>query len=303
MKKLILSMAVVAMLFSCSKDNVETETTADLSATIAQSSAIEFSGVFGHHLDNDMHGKIYVTIDGSASQASIQLVNGEEINFQGNQLNKEATTVNFSSNRGSFTFDAGAEYGTRVSNLIFDDVSDAYVRAIEVPTRGGGMILLGTYEQDSDPSFNGNWNMLGDGIDIEKFGSNAQLVAMTVITHQSGFVVSDASAEDQVGGCTGGPDTFLWDPAGDVPTGGNPSVFSHLQTTLIAGIQANWGLEYRRDLGEQTYVDELCTVTVESGFWSWNGRTGNILASEPAPAPFTDGDANRVDVNKPLTLN
>ena len=302
MKKLLLSMAVVAMLFSCSKDTIDTETTSDLThSTTAISTAQEFSGVFGHHLDNDMHGKIYITIDGNASQTTIKLVNGEEINFQGSQLNKEATTVNFNSNRGSFTFDAYAEYGTRVSNLIFDDVSDAYIRAIEVATRGGGWILLGTYEQDIDPTWNGNWDMLGDGTIIDKFGFGAQLVAMTVITHRSGFVISDASNEPQPGACTGGdPDTFLWDFNGDVATGGNPSVFAHFQTTSILGIDSNWGVEYRRDQGEQAYVDELCTAVIASGFWSWAGRTGTILASEPAP--FTGGDADRTNLNQPLVL-
>ena len=301
MKKLLLSMAVVAMLFSCSKDSVETETTADLTqSTTEVSTAQEFSGVFGHHLNQDLHGKIYVTVDGNKSQAEIQLVNGDNFKFQGSQINQD-TSIYFSGDTGSFSFNALAEQGSRVSDLVINNVNDAYVVTVEVATRGGGWILLGTYEEDGNAAFNGNWDMLGDGVIIDKFGFDAQLVSTVVISHITGLVAIDNTMEPQPGACTGGdPDTFLWDFLGDVATGGNPSAFAHFQSSDVKGPTTSWGVEYRRDQGEQAYVDEDCTQVIASGFWSWRNKTGTILASEPAP--FTDGDANRTSENQPLVL-
>lgn len=302
MKKLLLSMAVVAMLFSCTKDTIDTETTADLThSTTEISTAVEFSGVFGHHSIEDLHGRIYVTVDGNKSEASINLVNGDQMKFTGSQISQDANSIYFSGDSGSFNFNAIAEQESRVSDMVINNVNDAYVVTIEVATRGGGMILLGTYEQDGVSGWNGNWDMLGDGIDIDKFGFNSQLVAVVVVSHVTGFVAVDNSMEPQPGNCTGGdPDTFLWDVNGDVGTGGNPSCFAHFQSTIIKGAVANWGIEYRRDLGEQAYVDELCAALVPSGFWSWRGKTGTILASEPVP--FTDGDADRTNLNNPLVI-
>jgi hypothetical protein len=301
MKKLLLSMAVVAMLFSCSKDNVETETTANLSSTIAVSTAIEFSGVFGHHENRALHGKLIVTIDSNNSQAEIHMVNGEVIEFQGSQLSKDATTIYFNSNRGSFTFDALAEQGQRVSNLEFDNVTDAYMVSVEVPTRGGGLVLLGTYEETgNEANFYGNWDLVGDGIDTDFFGDNGQYVGATIVTHKGTvgpFV--DTTYEVPAGTCTGGLGMFLW------TRGVGISVFGHNQNSDFVGPNTTWGMEWRCDdpSGSCSYVDELCSGfgSAPSGFWSWAGRTGSMVVVTP-PSPIQN-DNNSTNIATVANVN
>jgi len=112
MKKLILSMAVVAMLFSCSTDNVnsETETTADLTQmtpakALDQSSEGMYYGVFGHNEIKDLHGKILINAGNNGTySALIQMVNGGDIRFQG--ISNSRTNIHFTSDRGSFDFNA-----------------------------------------------------------------------------------------------------------------------------------------------------------------------------------------------------
>ena len=296
-------MAVLAMVFSCSKDNVETETTADLTQSTTEiTSAQEFSGVFGHHSIKDLHGKTYVTIDGSSSQATIELVNGEIMNFQGNQLGKEATTIYFSGNRGSFTFDASAEMGARVSDLIIDNVDDGYIATIETATRGGGLVILGTYEETgNEANFFGNWDMVGDGIDTDFFGDNGQYVGAVIVTHKGTrgpFI--DTTYEIPAGACTGGLGSFIW--TRDATATGRLGVFAHNQNSDFVGPNTTWGMEYRVDIDAAGgYVDETCTIYPDvPGTWSWAGRTGTMSVAT-APAPI-QGDADRTVSNKPLTL-
>ena len=306
MKKIILVLAVTLVVFSCSKDtiNTEIESTADLtqmtpSKSLDQSSEGMYFGVFGHNTVKELHGKITInTGNNEKYSALIQMVNGETIKFEGTSINN--TNIHFTSNRGSFDFNTIDFRAPKATNVFIDKVSESYIVSKKQTTRGIiPMVLLGTYaETGNEANFSGNWDMLGDGVDFDLFGQNAQVVSTVIISHIGGAVITDTTMEPQPGLCTGIPDTYLWDANGDVFTGANPSAFAHFQTTPIAGFDASWGMEYRRDLGEQQYVDEDCLFIVASGFWSWFGKTGTILASEPGPSPLT----NSIDTRDTASL-
>lgn len=281
MKKVILLLAV-ALVFSCSKDSVDTQT-ADLSQTIDQSTQIDYRGVFGHSTNRNLHGKVAITINGEKATASIDMVNGNDIQFRGVVSN---STIHFTSNQGSFDFDTSSVKHQEVSNLIVNGEENAYI----IANRGTGWVMLGDYYDDLDPSVWGWWDMFSDGVDADFFGSNGQFVTDVVVTHLSTFSpVVDSTMEVPAGQCTGGLGAFMWDP---LATGleDDRAVFANTQSTMVLGKMVNWGMEYRTDLGPDAYVDEICLNIIDRGYYARGNRTGTVYtyASIPALMPDTN---------------
>ncbi len=282
MKKLILLLAVTLVVFSCSKDNVNTETeTADLTQmtpnkSLDQSSEGMYYGVFGHNEIQDLHGKILINAgnDGNYS-ALIEMVNGDDIKFQGNSINK--TNIHFTSDRGSFDFNTVDFTAPEATNVFIDNASESYIVATKSHTRGGGFVMLGTYvETGNETGFFGNWDAIGDGSD-----PFVQPIILLAVSHKGTIgPFTDPVSEINPTGCLAGSPATLID--GTLP--GIDVISAEGQVSPLAGIPALWRVT--RDEGG--YYDDACSFEGpgSSGFWTWAGRSGTISVDDPQPLPI-----------------
>lgn len=295
MKKLVLLMAV-ALVFSCSKDSVDTQTTADLSQNLEQADAIQYYGVFGHSTNRDLHGKFNISIQGEKATATIDMVNGNDINFRGVVNNND---IHFTSDQGSFDFDMSAAKHQEVSNLVVNGEENAYI----IANRGVGWVMLGEYYDNADPTIWGWWDMFTDGVTVTLFGADAQYVSDVVVTHLSTFTpITDSAMETPAGNCTLGEGAFMWDPLG---TGldDDRSVFANSQSTMVLGKMVNWGIEYRTDLGACSYVNEACDAFVISGYYTRGSRTGTVYNYAcPVPPDAAENTNTTKTTNTSLKL-
>lgn len=292
MKKLLLSMAVVAMLFSCSKDNVntETETTADLtqmtpSKSLDQSSDGLYVGVFGHNEIKDLHGKITVNSGNNGNYtAIIEMVNGEKINFKGNSLNK--TNVHFTSDRGSFDFNTVDFSAPEATNVFIDNQTESYIVTRKRTTRGGGgLILLGTYEETgNETGFYGNFDMIGDGIPLLP-SPLVEAIDVMIVSHKGnrGPFLDFGSDLQPPGSCTEPFPGCLIDWQGTGPFSTVSGIGAFGQTSTIAGLPLTWGITTD---GNLDYFTPPCTNSgpTVGGDWSWAGRSGKIYINPVAPS-------------------
>jgi hypothetical protein len=292
MKKLILSMAVVAMLFSCSKDNVtsETETTADLTQMLPtkaldQSTEGLYVGVFGHNEIKELHGKILINAgnDGKYS-AIIEMVNGNDIKFQGSSINK--TNIHFTSDRGSFDFNTVDFTSPTASNVTVDNIADAYIVTVKAQNRMIPHVLLGTYEESgNETNFFGNWDMIGDDEENPNFCCNAQGLGQLVITHLGTvgpFVVTSFLPTLADNGCMGeGWLPHLFDTSGD---GVADAVFMADQTNTISGTSTDYFVNI---WAGGVYADRTCGDIGGPTSGTWSRGTHSGLVYGIVPAPFT----------------
>ncbi|OAB78253.1 hypothetical protein [Cochleicola gelatinilyticus] len=154
------------------------------------------------------------------------------------------------------------------------------------------MVSLGTYVDDSNPSFNGTWDFLSTETEtiIVPTGLpfpatvpiTVNIISELVLVTAGGGMFTDTVMENFTAGsfC---PDTF--------PTGSQRPFFSGEQTiggvfninefaagnqtSPLNGTDANWTFLYSFANGS-AYYDTNCNV-LTAGTWSWNGRTGSIL--------------------------
>jgi len=286
MKKLILLLAVTLVVFSCSKDNVntETETTADLtqmtpSKSLDDKSEGLYVGVFGHYQNKDLHGKIYINAGNNENYtAKIELVNGQELNFRAEQ---GGSNIHFEGDRGSFDFNIVNFNQPTASNVIVDSVADAYIVAKKQTTRGGSIfVLTGSYEQDGNPSYFGNWDMIGNGID----GSGelgGQLITDVIISHQgSPGPYHDAVMEtNPATACIASSEPFISSVSAPYPE--VDVMIAAGQTSSFGNRTVSWSLTH--DQGN--YYDNTCAI-IPSGVWSFANKTGAIYSDYFGPSPL-----------------
>lgn len=301
MKKLILLLAVTLVVFSCSKENVNTETeTADLtqmvpSKALDQSTDGLYVGVFGNSDIQELHGKIFVNVNNDGNYtAFIEMVNGNDIKFQGTNTSK--SSIHFTSNRGSFDFNTNALNDERASNVIIDN-EESYIVTVKAQSRLVPHVLLGTYEETgNEANFYGNWDMLGDDVANPDFCCNSQGLAQLVITHKGTkgpFTVTSFELTGASNGCMGpGYLPHLFDVSGDGVADG---VFMASQTNSIGGNTTNYHIGLW-DAGA-TYYNEDCTAIVTSGTWSIGGRSGEVYGI--VPAPLVGSTDTVIDINTP----
>lgn len=285
MKKLLLSMAVVAMLFSCSKDNIETETTADLTQmlptkTLDQSSEGLYVGVFGNSEINDLHGKIFINANNNGNySATIEMVNGNDIKFKGSSLNK--TNIHFTSKRGSFDFNT-LNFSAPEATNVFIDNEESYIVTVKAKNNLVPHVLLGTYEETgNEANFYGNWDMIGDDVVDPIVCCNNQGLAQILVTHRervNPFVVTSFATSLPGNGCDyDNSPPHLLDVSGD---GNADSVLMGAQTNSFGVNVTNYYVNYFNG----TYYSIDCFSNPTSGSWSIGGRSGSVtVVGSPAP--------------------
>lgn len=313
--KLMIVAFASACILSCSPDTNDTQTIAvDESipeianlatfipnAQFDQTSKGKYVGVFGHHLNPDLHGKIYVNAGNDTRYAAlIELVNGEQLRFTGIKQSRTEDLFYFKGKTGSFNIDFTDYNAPAVTNVFMNDAdTEAYIVLAKSTRRTDPFVSVGNYVDSSDPTFFGNWDLIGDPAtnmltdEIQVAGLPSEVITQEILTlsiSHTGIVtpfVNDTADFDTNAGilCAPGGNmlpttkpvlmkfvTFGNNTARGVSAGG--------QTTTVSGVEVTWSLNYVTDfvifestITPESYLADDCSPIL-SGTWSWNGRTG-----------------------------
>jgi hypothetical protein len=301
MKNLILKFSLIILVFaSCSTESVnspEQDIAVNLETFVPDAkfdlaSEGKYIGIFGHHTNREMHGKIYVNA-GQHNQfgALVKLVNGSILKYKASPT-IDLSSILYKGVNGSFLADLSDFENPIITDVkINGEPTDGYI-IVKKATRGAiPYVRLGTYVDELDPGFYGNWDLMGDGIVFPlttPFGpTNAQLISLMTISHgASSLPFTDTSFEpipplpclDVIGGTTPVPSPFI----SEVPLFGGLATIAQLQTSTINGFVASWRLAHVTDnpfFPGGVYYDAACEP-VPNGTWTWNGRSGSITVVE-----------------------
>ncbi len=242
-----------------------------------------YIGVFGHHENKYLHGKVYINAGNDGKYTSkIELVNGDELHFKAQQ---GGSNIHFIGNRGSFDFNIVNFNRPSVSNLIIDGIDDAYMVTKKSTVRGGGgLILLGTYEETGNESgFYGNFDMIGTGIPIAGIPVLAEAIDVMIVSHKGnrGPFLDFGSDINPLVSCVPDLPGMLIDFLGTGPFSTVDGIAANGQTSTIHGLPLTWDVA----LNPSGYHDETCAPLGPDGGgdWSWGGRTGKIYITPVAP--------------------
>lgn len=316
--KLIAMFLVVLGITSCSKENLDNEVlTADLSipAIIDLKSFVpekefdntakgKYVGIFGHYSNQELHGRIYVNAGlDTRYNAVIELLNGKEFAFTGNYTSrKNPNLIYFEGKSGSFEIDFTNYLKPETNNVqINGEETDAYIVLAKTRLGVDPQTLLGTYVDSSDPTFFGNWDLIGSSATntltpVSFMGQNGTLISQEIISLNISHLGSPAVIEVNMPSDFGANTAAACAPAGaTLPTEDEPlllditvpfvgqvgnGVTTGEQTSMVNGNACVWSLNYTSDIvvfgmvqAPASYVADNCTASL-SGTWSWNGRSG-----------------------------
>ena len=316
-KKIIIVAFAAVCIMSCSTDTSDTQTItidenipaiADLVTFVPDTefdntSKGKYVGIFGHHLNQELHGKIYINAGNDTRYAAlIQLVNGEELKFTGVEQSRSSDIIYFEGATGSFDIDFTDYRNPEATNVIMNGVDTEAYMVLEKSTRGAApFIILGSYVDSSDPSFFGNWDLITNPATNTATPVTLMGISGTAITQEI-VTMSISHAGSMIPFISDTPEDFDTNiavacapPGVTIPTTepviielvvpfvgtiGN-AISAGGQTSIINGIEATWSFNYTTPIpivGQpETYVDDSCNATT-SGTWSWNGRTGTTTA-------------------------
>ena len=319
-KKLLIAAFAAVCIMSCSTDQSDTQTITideniseivDLVGFVPatefdETSQGKFIGIFGHHLDQELHGKVYINAGNDTRYtALIELVNGEQLKFTGVQQSRSNPDhIYFEGKSGSFDADFSDYTSPKVTNVLMNDADTEAYMALTKSTGGvPAFVILGNYEETGNAAaFYGNWDLMGDfntfdvvsvptglsfplptSIDVQ-----IQEISSMVISHTTSMtpLTSNLASDfdtNAAAACAGMQLPGFVLPTteaiiGQIPAVGNVTLVSAGgQTSMINGIEAAWSLNYTPAIAIagvlETYVADDCTE-ITSGTWSWNGLTG-----------------------------
>ena len=284
MNKLLILLCTVAVLFSCSKDTVETEITADL--TMKQNidlNAKEQTPLA--NLDNDTKG-IYlgVYVSGTTTKrgliwinlgnngnynAIVELVDGETLSFQGQLAAKGAFIYHFTAKGAQFDVvledNVPAIKNASLNNELF------FGEIVKDKSNTRAMAETGFYQSD-DGNRTGTWSLIADGTSISPNGFGGEGITSAVVTN-GGSMFTDTVFENWNFPCVGV--TAFIPVIVDFDTGVSPDTPAVLdQTSDFAGT-TTWGLLMNGDDGTE-YADRDCN-TVPAGRFARIGFSGDIF--------------------------
>lgn len=321
-KVLAIVMMATAFFYSCQNDELETVEAAspfidlNLKTFVSEqdldnSSKGKYVGVIGHYTNPSIHGKIFIN-SGQHNQynALVEMNNGSTMKFKGIPQNRDASIVYFGGKEGSFIANFEEFQEPVLASVQFNEESDDGYIVVQKSSKGvDAVAITGTYVDENNPAFTGNWNMMGDGtvtnipVNLEPplvpFPVTLQIptenISLVMITHSgSSTPLMDMTFESNTAvdciamGFPGAPfptvpfiiptDIPSPIPFGD-PLGGEGSVTSGGQTSLFNGSNASWSLSFAAPIPAAMipggYSDDDCLPS-PGGTWSWNGRTGTI---------------------------
>ncbi len=270
----------------------------------------KYIGVLGHHTNLDIHGKIFINA-GQHQQydALAKLTNGTILTFRGKPQTKDGILVFFQGKSGSFTMNFEDFTHPILSTVeLYEQETEGYIVAKKSTKDVQAFVLTGTYVDDTDPNFSGNWDLIGDGtvtdVEVEvtvpgiPFPVNVSVPTENISTlsiSHSGSIppfidttfesnAAQSCIEAAIGGSFSSapfvipsdiPNPF----PGQDPLGGAGSISAGGQTSLLNGSNATWSLSYGAPIPlagiPGGFSDDNCMPTT-TGSWSWNGRSGTI---------------------------
>ena len=301
MKNLYL-LLIAIILVSCQGESLDStqnvETTADRVASILTQEANEifdtskeglFKGIFSSY-DLTLKGTIILNLgNDNHYDAAISLVNGSvelnELYFKGRRDAVEKNMYHFKSALGSFVATVSSENKITVTHFTYNE-RDCYIAAFKKTKMVDVTIAFGTYHDDADAAFTGNWDAVNSGSiylspngEHGSFAEELMLLDAIVITHGGNMLQStDTQAQndpflEQCYYIKTFPHAFFFE---------NNSGFSEFlgfnQTTTFNGEVATWSLSYYEINGSFTFDTPLCDLPPALGYgsWSWNGRSGKL---------------------------
>lgn len=223
-------------------------------------------------------------------EAGLELIKVNEglsrkVYFEGTQDLTTPDRYTFTSDRGSFTITLNDEKKFQVDHFTFDGV-DAYLIAYKL-TRGVDVSLaMGTFQDDTDPSFNGNWDIINrGGVYISPAGEHSTFATTLLIFDE--IVISQGANMyiNQDGPQNNDPFTETCFYNETLPHGwfydttGYRELIAYNQTTTFATRVATWSLAYYFFGGEFIYDTPACNTPAASGYGSfaWDGKAGRIF--------------------------
>lgn len=310
MKKLIFALSAL-VLASCATENeslvLDQPTTADRVATVMETpvdpsldevSQGLYKGLIASY-DLTTKGDLVINVsDRGTLEAAADLLKTDsgldsKIYFEGFQDLTNPDVFTFTSDRGSFDVVLNDDKSFIVEHFQLDG-KDSYLIAYK-KTRGVDItIAFGTYVDDLDATFTGNWDAIHKGqIHTSPAGGHSTAMATLLlideiaITNNGNMYISSDTPADNDGfeePC------FYTDPDGTPLTvphawyyenGANNyrEFIGYNQSSTFAGREATWNLAYYLFGGSFFYDTPSCGTTAATGYgnWSWDGRAGRIF--------------------------
>ncbi|WP_299680113.1 hypothetical protein [uncultured Dokdonia sp.] len=198
MKKLILGIFVLAICFSCSNDEIDSETiitNVDITteAIIAQQASTAINGEYKGAInpvtltpqsrfntnakgmyhgiivssDTEIHGKIWINLENDGKYNAIVVTNTDDkLSFFGNMgraLSKNSfSEITFVGERGSFVYDV-SDYNNPIATAVVIDGKEGYIETVKDRSDQRADVALGTYVDTDDATFAGTWDLMTDG--------------------------------------------------------------------------------------------------------------------------------------------
>ena len=195
MKKLLVVLLGVALLYSCEKESdvLQDETNLELKDGGLSAEAEAENLYFGVFVSNDLelHGQIQVDLnEGAKHAAHVRLLNGKELYFKAATDLADDNIVHFKGTSGSFTIDFADASDMRATSFMVEG-KEGHVKVYVQKTPGiPPPILFGFYEDLADPTFTGAFDVLTFGAVEPTVG--LPLIEDIIITHiPNGTMYSD----------------------------------------------------------------------------------------------------------------
>lgn len=283
-------MAMLITLFSCQTEETEAivndAETASLFLQLPDSSLDNrkegfYQGVF-NTFDTTIKGQILINLGNQGQyKAEVQLLSGETLYFNANT--KGTNNLVFSNHRGSFTINISDD-GKAVAEDLMIDEKQGYIRSYK-KNRGSNISLaLGTYEETGNTSFTGNWDMVNLGSQVSVAGiynGMAPGIDNVVISSPNGSVFEDTNfTNEPITVCTSYTAARAYVTFDLIGNGFIQLIEAQDQVSTFGGVDCSWGLSASAvsNINITGYTNNTCQ-TVNSGIWSWNGKTGTISVS------------------------
>lgn len=284
MKKVIFSLALVSMLFSCSQDNQEltqddqnlistSESFADVkSMRPVAANDLTSQGIYTGVITADetrIHGKLFVNVGNDGTyRALAETTNKESLEFTSNSSNAaELTSYVFTGERGSFTLDVSDFENPVISNVLIDNTAGNALVVKNTSNRGIAAVL-GTFDRSLSPAgvagITGTWDFM--------FDTTTDFITQVIVTTSNNVMSTDLAINFENGqGCYANQKPFFFeDPA--------------MNQYELMSIGQDWtlpnGLRILYDFGFSKQIQDANGIPYTSGLF-FPKSTNNIYFNPP----------------------
>ncbi|OAB80034.1 hypothetical protein [Cochleicola gelatinilyticus] len=298
MKYLVYFGSLMLLFISCQRDadvtTVEQTEAALVAKVLSQQPSVELSeslnkglykGIFASY-DLVDKGMVFLNLQNDGNvEAAVRFVKGKrpDAYFVGNQDVQDSNTYHFKSELGSFTATVSSGNDIQIKHFNFTG-RDHYISAFKSRSLADVTVAFGTYVDDADPSFAGNWDAIHAGslapAPPGHSNSNLMLLDKVVISKQGNMFTSTDTPSDNdsfVEPCFYGsmfPQAWFYESDNN----SYREFIGYNQTTTFANRMANWSLSYYVLDGIYSYDTPVCNSSEAAGYgsWSWDGRSGRL---------------------------